>query len=205
MRLIRPTDHRRTTWKNGGGETREIALAPSCAALDGFDWRISAARIAADGPFSRFPAIDRTLMILEGDGIRLTLDGGAPVDLTADSEPIAFRGDIPASAALIAGPVTDLNIMTRRGRFTHSVARHRVAAPSDLAIVAETALLLCADGRVQVTTSDGTARLAALESLLAEDYRGGPWRLVPETSCVLVLIEISNVVPRVAREGEGSA
>src|SRR5437764_6708185 len=110
MRLIRPADHRRMIWKNGGGETREIALAPPGAALDGFDWRISPARIATDGPFSRFPGIDRTLMILEGGGIRLTLDGSAPVDLTADSEPIAFHGDVPASATLIAGPVTDLNV-----------------------------------------------------------------------------------------------
>jgi environmental stress-induced protein Ves len=192
MRLIRPADHRRMIWKNGGGETMEIAIAPPGAALDGFDWRISAARIAAAGPFSRFPGIDRTLMIVEGGGIRLTLDEGAPLDLTADSAPIAFPGDVAVSATLIAGPVTDLNVMTRRGRFTHAMTRHRIAAPTDLAIDAEIALLLCASGAVRVVTPGGTANLAAHDSLLAGDRRCGPWHLVPDAASRLVLVEIRN-------------
>jgi environmental stress-induced protein Ves len=190
MRLIRSADYRRMPWKDGGGETMEIALAPPGAALDAFDWRISMARVAVDGPFSRFPGIDRTLMILDGNGIRLAIDGSAPVDLTAASDPLSFPGDVAASANLLVGSVTDLNVMTRRGRLTHSMQHHRIDAPTDLALDADTALLLCAAGSVQVTTSDGTAHLAARESLLADDRPRGPWRLVPEGPCLLVLIEI---------------
>jgi environmental stress-induced protein Ves len=193
MRLIRSADYCRMPWKNGGGETTEIALAPPGAALDAFDWRISAARIASDGPFSLFPGIDRTLAILDGSGIRLALADRAPLDLTADSAPIAFPGDVTASAVLIAGPVTDLNVMTRRGRFAHAMNRHRIDAPTDLALDADIALLLCAAGSVQVTTPDGTARLAARDSLLADDRPRGPWRIVPDTPSLLVLIEIRSV------------
>jgi environmental stress-induced protein Ves len=180
MRLIRSAEYRRMAWKNGGGETMEIAIAPEGAALDAFDWRISAARVAVDGPFSRFPGIDRTLMILDGSGICLAIDDRAPLDLTADSAPIAFSGDIAASAVLIAGPVTDLNVMTSRGRFTHAMTRHRMDAPTDLAIDTETALLLCAAGSVQVTTPDSTAHLAAHDSLLADARPRCAWHVVPE-------------------------
>ena len=64
MKIIRARDCRTTPWKNGGGSTTEIAVEPSGASLDTFAWRISVARVAADGPFSEFPGIDRTLAVL---------------------------------------------------------------------------------------------------------------------------------------------
>jgi environmental stress-induced protein Ves len=177
MRIIRSADYRRMTWKNGGGETREIAISPPGAALDGFDWRISMARVAADGPFSLFPGIDRTLAILDGRGIRLAIAGRAPVDLLADSDPVSFPGDVPTASVLIDGPVTDLNVMTRRGVVTHEMIRHRLAAPVDLVIDAQAALLLCHAGSVQVETPDGTIGLGALDSLLLDDHPRGSWRI----------------------------
>ncbi|HWV09358.1 MAG TPA: HutD family protein, partial [Pseudomonas sp.] len=60
-----------TPWKNGGGETRELAIEPAGAALDEFEWRISSARVTAPGGFSSFPGIDRSLAILNGDGLGL--------------------------------------------------------------------------------------------------------------------------------------
>jgi uncharacterized protein len=201
MRLIRSADHRRMTWKNGQGETREIAISPPGAALDAFDWRISMARVASDGPFSRFPGIDRTLAILDGPGIRLAFDGSAPVDLTADSDPLPFPGDVGASATLIAGSVTDLNVMTRRGRFIHAMTRRRIAAPTDLAVAADIALLLCAAGRVHVATSDGMAHLDAQESLLVEDRARGLWRVVPDRPSLVVIIEIGPDNPSPERGG----
>lgn len=36
-----------------------LAAAPPGAGLDGFDWRISCARVASGGPFSVFPGVDR--------------------------------------------------------------------------------------------------------------------------------------------------
>jgi len=61
MRIIRAADCLVMPWKNGGGTTTEIAVAPEGASLNDFDWRISMAHVGADGPFSSFPGIDRTL------------------------------------------------------------------------------------------------------------------------------------------------
>ena len=102
-------------WKNGGGETTEIIVSPPAAGMDDFEWRVSMARVAADGPFSVFPGIDRSLTLLEGEGLVLEIDGQAPVHLTPASSPFAFRGDAATFGRLTRGAILDLNVMTRRG------------------------------------------------------------------------------------------
>jgi environmental stress-induced protein Ves len=47
---------RRLPWKNGGGSTTEIAIAPPDAGFDDFDWRISLATIAKTARSRAFPA-----------------------------------------------------------------------------------------------------------------------------------------------------
>jgi environmental stress-induced protein Ves len=112
--LIREEDCPTVAWKNGGGTTREIAAFPPGAGMDDFLWRISAARVATAGPFSRFAGIDRTIAILEGT-LRLDVDGHTPVHLSSDTAPFAFAGDRPTSGTPIGGEVLDLNLMMRRG------------------------------------------------------------------------------------------
>ncbi|WP_284760210.1 HutD family protein [Agrobacterium sp. fls2-241-TYG-188a] len=123
MALFRAGEHKRMPWKNGGGETVEIAVFPADASVDNFDWRISMATVASDGAFSIFSGIDRTLSILDGNGMGLEVDGRAAVLLTRESQPLTFAADVPVEAMLVDGPITDLNVMTRRGRFSHSVER----------------------------------------------------------------------------------
>jgi environmental stress-induced protein Ves len=57
MDVLRLSDYKRMPWKNDGGVTLEIAVLPSASSAGDFDWRISMATVAADGPFSVFPAI----------------------------------------------------------------------------------------------------------------------------------------------------
>jgi environmental stress-induced protein Ves len=125
IRLLRAADHRTMPWKNGGGSTTEIAVAPAGASIDDFDWRVSTATVAADGPFSLFPGVDRVLALLEGAG--LDLDGAdplrGPVRLDPHSAPVTFGADLPVAARLHRGPITDLNVMTRRGRFAARIWR----------------------------------------------------------------------------------
>jgi len=40
MNILRARDLVRMPWKNGGGETMEIATYPPCAKLDNFEWRL---------------------------------------------------------------------------------------------------------------------------------------------------------------------
>lgn len=151
MRVLRAADHRRMPWKNGGGETIEIAVHPHGAGLDDFDWRVSIARVASDGPFSAFEDVDRILVVLEGEGLELSVEGMGPHILTTRSDPIAFPADRPTAARLTAGPITDLNVMTRRGRATAALHRRRAGDDAPLLVGAGMVVAL------------GTLRLAGIE------------------------------------------
>jgi len=163
MRVIRASDCRAMPWKNGGGTTTEIAVHPEGAGFDRFDWRISMARVAQDGPFSAFAGIDRVLTVLDGAGIRLRLGADAPVTLTPASPPHAFAGDVPCDAALIDGPITDLNVMARRGRWQAEVTAQG-ALPFTLAAVRGVAVLVVVYGVAEV----GGHRLGPRDCLLLE-------------------------------------
>ncbi|WP_199257784.1 HutD/Ves family protein [Paracoccus binzhouensis] len=141
-RILRAADHRRMPWKNGRGETVEIAVHPQDAGLAEFGWRVSMAGVTEDGDFSLFPQIDRTLAVLTGEGIELQVQGRPVQRLTPDSAPLGFPADVPTSARLLAGPISDLNVMTRRGAFTHRLARLAGAAADPWDTVPEWRLLL---------------------------------------------------------------
>jgi environmental stress-induced protein Ves len=134
LRLFTPADYCTMPWKNGGGRTTEIAAHPPGATLDTFVWRVSLADVACDGPFSRFPGVDRTIMLLEGAGMRLAGDG-RDVELRMPLEPFRFSGDETIECTLLAGPVRDFNAMFRRGAARGSVAvvrgGHTAIAPTD--------------------------------------------------------------------------
>jgi len=120
-RHLTPTDYRRMPWKNGAGRTIEIAAHPIGASLDEFLWRVSIADVERDGPFSRFPGIDRTIVLLAGAGMRLR-SGARDIELTTRFVPHDISGDDEIECVLVAGPSRDFNAMFRRDR-----ARGRVA------------------------------------------------------------------------------
>lgn len=111
--LLTPADYRRMPWKNGGGHTLEIATHPPDADLASFEWRVSVADITRDGPFSAFPGIDRTLVLLAGRGMRLE-GSGTPLELHAPFEPVTFAGEVELHCTLTDGPTRDFNLMVRR-------------------------------------------------------------------------------------------
>jgi len=119
-RVLSPADYRRMPWKNGGGQTHEIAVQPDGAGMAAFAWRVSVAEVAQDGPFSRFPGVDRTLVLLAGNGIRLA-GAGAPLDLRTLYEPVTFTGEAELDCVLADGPVRDFNLMVRRAAATGEI------------------------------------------------------------------------------------
>ncbi|MCJ9670659.1 MULTISPECIES: HutD family protein [unclassified Neorhizobium] len=170
MKILRASDHKRMPWKNGGGETVEIAVFPAGASIEDFDWRISLATVASDGPFSIFPGVDRTLSILSGAGMELTIDGGEPLILDLDSEPCPFPADKPASARLANGIVTDLNIMTRRGRFSHRIIRQ----PTPVSLPPSPSLrFILATGKHAIAFGSEKADLGPFDCLALESDGAG--------------------------------
>jgi hypothetical protein len=125
MRVLRARDLVASPWKNGGGTTAEVARFPPGSDLENFGWRVSIAKVERGGPFSLFPSIDRHLALLEG---RLSLNiAGRTVELSPDAEPVSFPGNVATEATALQGPVTDLNVMTRRGAFAARMTRRRGA------------------------------------------------------------------------------
>jgi hypothetical protein len=177
-------------WKNGGGSTTEIAAGPPGASLDSFDWRISMARVAADGPFSHFAGIDRTLAVVAGDGVVLQVEGRAPVTLVAGSEPVSLPGDTPTSARLIGGEITDLNIMTRRGRFGHSLRRIAQPISCDFAEDVSIAIVLSLHGSTVASTGHETATLHHGDAAVFSRAQERKIRIEPdkEAACYLILL-----------------
>jgi environmental stress-induced protein Ves len=99
-------------WKNGGGTTREVAVAQHVD-REGFRWRVSVAQVASDGPFSLYPGIDRTLWLLSGAGMVLDV-AGSERRLARRFERLDFPGEARITARLIDGPNEDLNVMVER-------------------------------------------------------------------------------------------
>jgi len=108
-------------WKNGGGSTVELAISPADAGLEDFAWRISTAQVAVDGAFSSFPGIDRSLAVLAGNGVCLQRADGQREMLLSGGAIAVFGGEEAISAHLLDGPITDLNLMTRRGVWKHEL------------------------------------------------------------------------------------
>jgi uncharacterized protein len=189
MRILKAEQYRRMPWRNGRGETSEVALGPTGATLDDFDWRVSMARIEDDGPFSIFPHTDRTLAVLRGDGLRLSIAGSTSLDLTPDSEPLAFSGDVAADATLLGSAVIDLNVMTRRGRLNHSMQRMHITGNVELALKAPLTLLVCAQAATYVEVDAQTAMLAELDTVLLHEA-SATVRISSDAPALAYLIEI---------------
>src|ERR1700744_448158 len=113
VQVLRREQHRRMPWGNGGGVTYEVASSPADAELADFDWRISIAEVEAGGPFSAFPDIDRTIILIEGEWRAVAAGGRRP--RLGIRDPFSFDG---GSETLCEVPSRsrDLNVMTRRGR-----------------------------------------------------------------------------------------
>jgi len=126
VKILRAAARVALPWKNGGGLTREVMVWPPGSGFDDFDWRISIAEVRAAGPFSSFAGIERVLAILKG---RMNLKfADREVELDSESAPFAFAGDADCIGTPLDGPVTDLNVMTRRGRCSAQVRRRAQGA-----------------------------------------------------------------------------
>lgn len=73
-RVIPATEYRRERWRNQLGWTREILRLGEA---DAWSLRLSIAEIEQDAAFSAFPGIDRELVLLHGNGMRLQFGDAA--------------------------------------------------------------------------------------------------------------------------------
>ncbi len=175
-------------WKNGGGETSEVAVSPEGAGLDDFDWRLSIARVEEAGPFSLFAGVDRTLAVLSGAGLRLAVGEAPPALVTPDGPPHRFPADLETHCDLLGGPVVDLNVMTRRGRAEARMTRLALAAGVAETFETGAAVLLWVEGEGDLEAAGLSLCPAPLDALACD----GParWRLRAGTAVQAWLVEL---------------
>lgn len=189
FRILRAADRKSMPWKNGGGTTTEIAVHPEGAGLDAFDWRVSMALVESDGPFSSFPGIDRTLAVLEGNGIGLAIGDREPVLLGVGWEPLAFPADEPTHGTLRGGPILDLNVMVRRGVFRAEMQRIEIDSAFDLMPTADRTFVLINRRRVFLHLDGVVQELGEKDCVVAEP--AGRWLTFnPSAGAELFLIEL---------------
>jgi environmental stress-induced protein Ves len=187
LRILTPRDYRVLPWKNGGGTTTEICIHPEDAGWDDFEWRVGIADIARSGPFSSFPGIDRSILLLEcpeDSGMRLTIDG-AHVEMPP-RQFIDFRGEAATMTTLRGQPVRDFNVMSRRSRIHHE--RGCLVLPADAPFqLGErgTKFAYVAEGSVRVPRNSGFVAVTASSSFVDEDDAPVELR-AGEAGCCLV-------------------
>lgn len=108
--IIRFADCAAQPWANGGGSTRVIAIRVDDSKAGHFDWRMSVATVGS-GDFSRFPGVDRVIVLVEGPAMELTIDGAAHV--LDPLRPRRFAGESEVSCE-VSRQCLDFNVMTRR-------------------------------------------------------------------------------------------
>lgn len=110
-RVIPSFEYRRERWRNGMGWTREILRVPD---NDGWQVRLSIAEIEQDAAFSAFPGIERELVLLRGEGLRLRFADGVVHTLSPPHDRLRFAGEAQVSGELVDGLTHDFNLMWRR-------------------------------------------------------------------------------------------
>jgi environmental stress-induced protein Ves len=174
FRHLTAADFVRQPWKNGGGSTTQLALEGDD---DRWLWRLSAADVERSGPFSDFAGYERTIMLLEGDGMDLEIDGRV-APLRTLFEPFVFDGAAKTTCTLVSGPVRDLNLMVDRKRARGSV---QVVHPDHFRgarIDAPWALVHALRGWTRIAMPGVEVSLAPGELLRLDDPRGAELSLL---------------------------
>ena len=192
MRLLAQTNFKTMPWKNGGGETVEIMSWPEGAPVSDFEWRISMAHVAHDGPFSNFPNIDRHLVVLKGNGLILQVGNAPACRLKPDSPAYAFPGDSPTMATLSDGPIQDLNVMVRRGHWRAALVDHLLNETFKITINLSYALLFVQDGTLTCATHDTCLTATGGDAVLFEQ-QAGDIILEPNGLCRIWQIDLHQI------------
>lgn len=160
--VIRLAELTAVPWRNGGGVTRQVVSAGGSGPED-FDWRISIADVEEPGPFSAYTGVDRIITVVEGSGMNLQVDGVEHV--LGPLRPLSFDGASQTSCTRLDGPIRDLNVMTRKQRFSASVAVRDLSQARPTAIAGSQVLVLLSGSAVVVGADGSRAGLDPLDAV----------------------------------------
>jgi environmental stress-induced protein Ves len=149
-------------WKNGGGETIQLAIYPTDSSFEeeNFHWRVNRARIKKSGPFSEYKRFRRGLIQLSGGPIRL---GGQKLKLF---EPFLFAGDKPIHCEVTGDEAIDINVLVNPAWGEFKMTSYQLEKGKKLARYADFVGYYCHEGEMEV---DGTKVSSGEFIVLTED------------------------------------
>jgi uncharacterized protein len=182
-RVLRAADFTRQPWRNGGGFTTELAIEGDA---DRWLWRVSVAEIERSGPFSDYAGYERTLMLLEGDGMELVFDAAPAKRLDRPHLPFTFDGGWKTECRLLGGRVLDFNLMVDRARAHGAVAVLAAYGGKDFALAADWSLFYCLTGAVGIEVAGARYDVRRGELLRIDGAAGAPAKLTELHPATLV-------------------
>jgi environmental stress-induced protein Ves len=163
-------------WANGRGTSYEIASDRNESGE--WAWRLAMAPVNEDGPFSRIECVNRSLAVVDGAGMQLSVDRKKLQCLPM--QVVRFRGDAITEATLLEGPIMDINLMVRRKE-----ADGEMTIVSDSGVLDGASIVVAVGGSAQVTCGDSTIDLERHDSLVECDAE--TVLLVSGTVCVVAV------------------
>ena len=185
MRVLTAADYRSLRWKNDRGTTTELVRRPA-SEQSAFDWRISIADIVEDGAFSPFDGYERTIIVIEGDGIALR-HGDRDEVMLRPFDVHRFAGEEATTVRLLGGSTRDFNVMTQRGRVVSATEVVSLRAGQETS--GEATLLYVCSGDVRVRSADSEVGLKRGESLLLDGVAKTRIRSLTHAMLISVRIE----------------
>ena len=163
-------------WANGRGTSYEIVSDRNESGE--WAWRLAMAPVNEDGPFSRIECVNRSLAVVDGAGMQLSVDRKKLQCLPM--QVVRFRGDAITEATLLEGPIMDINLMVRRKE-----ADGEMAIVSDSGVLDGASIVVAVGGSAQVKCGDSTIDLERYDSLVECDAE--TVLLVSGTVCVVAV------------------
>jgi len=161
--IISPDHFKTVPWKNGLGETIELAINEG-GTLANFNWRLSMASVVEDGVFSNFEHYTRHLILIEGNGINLQHNANTIDKLTNILDMATFDGGNTTVGNLHAGDITDFNIITRTQKVNTQVVTHKKAS-NDLLETADMCFIYSLYRDVTLTLGPNNQRILPAKHL----------------------------------------
>ncbi|WP_447754274.1 HutD/Ves family protein [Pseudomonas nicosulfuronedens] len=190
VKVLRAADYPAMPWKNGAGTTREI-VRDAGDGLEGFGWRVSIADVGAPGPFSAFIGYQRVISVLEGEGMRLNVDGADSRDLRA-LDAFAFDGASAVDCTLLGGAIRDFNLIYSQARYRARLQWLKLDSAAQFFSSASSVLLFSAGEGIHASLNGAASGVLGLhDTLIAEgDGTLREWRLKVAGSADICVIEL---------------
>lgn len=189
--LLPAAGYQRERWRNGQGWTREVLRLPVSA--EPWALRLSIAEIESDAAFSSFPGVERELVLLQGNGVRLKFADGGTVPVLPPHGRVRFAGEAVVHGELVDGLTHDFNLMWRRDLLDAQLQQHCLDGVMQVVSEADVGWAVhVLAGDVACTGAGPRGQLHAGDSAWFAAGDGAAWTLQGSAQLLLIRVAVSR-------------